>query len=68
MWNTNERNGKIDQAKGRVKQAVGDLTDNSNLKAEGKLDETVGKAKAAVGQAQKKVAVAVASVSRAAKH
>ena len=28
MWNKNERDGKIDQAKGRVKQAVGDLTAN----------------------------------------
>jgi uncharacterized protein YjbJ (UPF0337 family) len=34
-----------DQAKGKVKQAVGDLTDNKDLKKEGKLDEKAGEAK-----------------------
>ena len=35
----------LDQAKGRVKQAAGDLTDNDDLKKEGRRDETAGKAK-----------------------
>jgi uncharacterized protein YjbJ (UPF0337 family) len=35
----------IDQAKGRVKQAAGDLTDNDDLHREGKADELAGKAK-----------------------
>ena len=34
-----------DQAKGKIKQAVGDLTDNEDLKREGKLDEKAGEAK-----------------------
>jgi uncharacterized protein YjbJ (UPF0337 family) len=34
-----------DQAKGRVKQAVGDLTGDDKLKSEGKADETAGNAK-----------------------
>jgi len=67
MWNKNERDGKIDQAKGKVKQAVGDLTGNDKLKAEGKVDETVGDAKTAVGGAQKKVAAAIKSVGHAVK-
>jgi uncharacterized protein YjbJ (UPF0337 family) len=67
MWNKNERDGKIDQAKGKVKQAVGDLTGNDKLRAEGKVDETVGKAKTAVGDAQKKVGAAIGAVSKAAK-
>ena len=67
MWNKNERDGKIDQAKGKVKQAVGDLTGNDKLKAEGKVDETIGDAKTAVGGAQKKVSAAIASVGEAAK-
>ena len=62
MWNKNERDGKIDQAKGKVKQAVGDLTGNDKLKAEGKVDETFGDAKTAVGGAPKKVAAAIKSV------
>ena len=36
---------KMDQAKGRVKQAAGDLTDDDDLKTEGKVDETTGKVK-----------------------
>lgn len=35
MWNQNERDGKIDQAKGKVKQAVGDLIQDDDLKSEG---------------------------------
>ena len=43
-----------DQAKGRIKQAVGDLTDNKDLKREGKADEHAGKAKQAVSDVKKK--------------
>jgi uncharacterized protein YjbJ (UPF0337 family) len=35
----------LDQAKGRVKQAVGDLTDDKDLKKQGKADENAGKVK-----------------------
>jgi uncharacterized protein YjbJ (UPF0337 family) len=35
----------MDQAKGRVKQAAGDLTDDDELRREGKADELAGKAK-----------------------
>jgi uncharacterized protein YjbJ (UPF0337 family) len=35
----------LDQAKGRIKQAAGDLTGNKDLKKEGKADEAAGKAK-----------------------
>ena len=68
MWNKNEREGSVDQAKGKVKQAVGDLTGNDRLRHEGKVDETVGKAKTAVGTAQKKVGAAVESIGKAMKH
>ena len=30
---------KADEAKGRAKEAVGDLTDNDRLKREGKMDQ-----------------------------
>ena len=35
----------LDQAKGRIKQAAGDLTDNDDLKREGEVDEKAGKVK-----------------------
>ena len=37
--------GKTDAVKGRIKEAVGALTDNDKLREEGKTDQTVGKAK-----------------------
>ena len=67
MWNKNERRGKVDQAKGRVKQAVGTLTGNDDLKAEGQADETVGKVEAAVGWASRKTGDAITSVGKAVK-
>jgi hypothetical protein len=32
MWNKNERSGKVDQAKGKVKQVVGTLAGDNRLK------------------------------------
>jgi uncharacterized protein YjbJ (UPF0337 family) len=65
MWNKNERDGKVDQAKGGVKQVVGGVTGNDKLKADGQVDETVGKAKAAMGGAQRKVGAAIVSAGKA---
>jgi uncharacterized protein YjbJ (UPF0337 family) len=54
--------GGTDQAKGRIKQAAGDLTDNDDLKREGKRDETAGKVKEVIGDAKDKLDDAVDSV------
>ena len=43
--------GEMDQAKGKVKEAVGGLTDNKDLENEGKVDKAAGTAKEKVGQA-----------------
>jgi uncharacterized protein YjbJ (UPF0337 family) len=40
------------QAKGAVKDAVGGLTGNEKLQAEGKLDKAVGKVQQKVGEAK----------------
>lgn len=55
-------NGNMDEAKGRMKQAVGDLTNDKDLKREGKLDEGAGKAKNAADTAKDKVGDAIDSV------
>jgi uncharacterized protein YjbJ (UPF0337 family) len=34
-----------DEAKGRLKEAAGDLTDNDDLKREGKIDKATGSIK-----------------------
>jgi uncharacterized protein YjbJ (UPF0337 family) len=40
--------GKSDEMKGRVKKAVGELTDNDKLKREGSIDKAAGKIKQGV--------------------
>jgi uncharacterized protein YjbJ (UPF0337 family) len=40
--------GTSDNVKGRVKEAVGVLTNNKRLKGQGKLDQTAGKMKRAM--------------------
>ena len=47
--------GTVDNAKGKVKEAAGDLTDDQSLKNEGKVDKATGKIKDAVGGTADKV-------------
>ncbi len=42
--------GKTDKAKGRMEKAVGDLTDDSEMRRRGHADEAAGKVKDAVDQ------------------
>ncbi len=52
----NEKMGEnIDEAKGRVKEAAGDLTDDQSLKNEGKVDQATSTVKEKVGDAADKV-------------
>lgn len=44
----------IDKAKGKAKQAAGDLTGDKDLEREGKRDELVGKAKGLIGDLKDK--------------
>jgi uncharacterized protein YjbJ (UPF0337 family) len=50
---------KIDQAKGRVKEAAGDVTGDKDLQREGKVDRVAGEVKEKVGDAVDKVKDAV---------
>ena len=56
--------GETDQAKGRIKQAAGDLTDNDDLKRDGKRDETAGKVKETIGDVKESLDDAVDSVKK----
>jgi uncharacterized protein YjbJ (UPF0337 family) len=47
--------GTVDKAKGRVKEAAGDLTGDQSLKNEGKVDRASGSVKDKVGGAADKV-------------
>jgi len=46
---------KIDELKGRAKEAAGDLTDDEELQREGKVDQFTSDVKEKVGQAADKV-------------
>jgi len=45
----------FDQAKGRAKEAVGDLTDDKDLQREGKMDRVAGETKEKIGDVTDKV-------------
>lgn len=48
-------NGKLDVAKGRIKEAAGVLINDEDLRKEGKADQAAGKAKEVVEETVKKV-------------
>jgi uncharacterized protein YjbJ (UPF0337 family) len=51
--------GNTDDAKGRVKEAAGDLTGDKDLKREGKVDKATGKVKDAADDVADKAKGAV---------
>jgi len=48
--------GSADEAKGRVKEALGDLTDNDKLRKEGGIDRAKGQVKDVVDKAADRAA------------
>ena len=46
---------KIDKIKGRIKEAIGVLTDNDNLQREGQRDQVVGEVKERAERVAEKV-------------
>jgi uncharacterized protein YjbJ (UPF0337 family) len=54
---------RIDEAKGRTKEAAGDLTDDDKLKREGKVDRKSSSIKDKVGDAADKVGDTVDSAA-----
>jgi len=47
--------GKVQQAKGRVKEAAGALSGSRRLKTEGQIDQVAGKVKEVAGKVSKKM-------------
>jgi uncharacterized protein YjbJ (UPF0337 family) len=62
--NKDEAKGKFDEVKGKVKQGVGDLTDDQDLKDEGAADELGGKVQGGYGKARRKVGDAIEDVGK----
>jgi uncharacterized protein YjbJ (UPF0337 family) len=59
VMNRDEIDGKADQIKGKVKQAVGDVTDDEQLRDEGVADEVGGDAQEGFGRGRRKVGEAI---------
>ena len=57
--NRDEMEGKWDQAKGKIKETVGEVTDDRDLEAEGRADNAGGDVKEGFGKARRKVGEAI---------
>ena len=57
--NRDELEGKAEQLKGKVKQGVGDMTDDERLHDEGVADEAAGDVQEGYGKARRKVGEAI---------
>jgi uncharacterized protein YjbJ (UPF0337 family) len=57
--NKDEVKGKLEQAKGYVKNKVGKATGDRDLEAEGKVQQGAGKVQEKVGEGRRKVGKAV---------
>jgi uncharacterized protein YjbJ (UPF0337 family) len=57
--NRDEMEGKWDQAKGKIKETVGEVTDDRDLEAEGRAENTGGDVKEGFGRARRKVGEAI---------
>jgi uncharacterized protein YjbJ (UPF0337 family) len=60
--NDDELKGKIDQVKGRAKQAAADITNDEQLHEEGQADEAAGEAREGFGRARRKVGEAIEDI------
>jgi uncharacterized protein YjbJ (UPF0337 family) len=64
MWNKDELRGKAEQAKGRAKQAMGDLTNDEELKGEGEAQEVVGQVEDTLGRGRRKAGEAIEDIGK----
>jgi uncharacterized protein YjbJ (UPF0337 family) len=64
MWNRDEVRGKADQVKGRVKEAVGDLNNDEQLREEGQADQAVGSVEESFGKGRRKIGNAIKDMGK----
>jgi uncharacterized protein YjbJ (UPF0337 family) len=64
MWNRDEVEGKTDRAKGKMKETVGNLTDDERLRDEGAADQVEGEMEEGFGKGRRKVGEAVEDVGK----
>jgi uncharacterized protein YjbJ (UPF0337 family) len=59
MHNDDELKGKMDRAKGKIKEGVGRMTGDDELRGEGKADEIGGNARETFGKGRRKAGEAL---------
>ncbi len=57
--NKDQVKGRVEEAKGSIKETTGKVVGNPNLQGEGTVDKAAGKAQATYGDAKEKVKSAV---------
>lgn len=57
--NKDQVNGRADQAKGKVKEVVGNAVGNKDLEAKGSVQKNLGKVQATVGDAEQSIAKSI---------
>lgn len=62
--NKDQVNGRLEQAKGSVKEAAGKVVGNTKLESEGQADKASGKAQATYGDVKEKVKDTAKDISR----
>jgi uncharacterized protein YjbJ (UPF0337 family) len=62
MKNRDELEGQKNQVKGRMKKAVGDITNDERLHDEGEADEAAGNVQEGFGRARRKVGEAIEDI------
>jgi len=67
MWNKDEVQGAFENAKGKAKEAAGDLTDDEQLKEEGQDQQAVGSVQQQIGKGRRKVGEVIEDVGKAVK-
>jgi uncharacterized protein YjbJ (UPF0337 family) len=61
--NNDELNGKVDKLKGKIKENVGNATNDENLRGEGIADQAAGNVEEGFGKARRKVGDALHEVA-----
>ena len=61
--NNDELNGKVDRLKGKIKEQVGNATNDEDLRGEGIADQAAGNVEEGFGKARRKVGNALHEVA-----
>jgi uncharacterized protein YjbJ (UPF0337 family) len=60
--NRDELEGKLDRAKGKVKETIGRVTNDRDLEAEGNADRSSGEVQEGFGKVKRKVGEAIEDI------